>query len=506
LTSDFKDEFQRLCVSKNPEKRGLAFEKLFCRFLFKSGFEVLRNPAAVEPRQTDLLAEYGGDTFLFEMKWVERNLGLEAIAQIKDRLGRTTKDTIGCICSVSGFTESLIKDIEAHRPQFEILLFNPFEIHGLLTERISIVDLIDRKRRALKQDGQMWFFGQDPPNSKNRYVEMPPAHESLGLPGFSIPLRLQSEHISDILFARTPLIFDEYICAASLRIRLRSSTISELREVLIAAENNLGLRGTGTFGIRQRASGWYGLGSGNFIKEIARHAKRYKNYPYHIHHSEELAFFDEINGGGLFLLTARQSMTRKGWINTGEVIVRLPGIPANTVPYQRFIRSVTTDNLFFSPEQPLRRHHTWLPSSVRVELHDLITTIGSKEFRPHSRSKGCISGVVVKNPFFGKPEKIAAFSDDKELRAFSEPEQLICMLDHWLDVGDEVDHYFLTGLETVALGQAVLLHPRCTWGDLTKRARPLGRSTGLRELQREWNRRDKMLEQIESDSERRKLP
>jgi hypothetical protein len=178
--------------------------------------------------------------------------------------------------------------------------------------------------------------------------------------------------------------------------------------VLIAAENNLGLRGTGTFGIRQRASGWYGLGSDKFLKEIARHAKRCKNYPYDIHHSEELAFFDEIKGGGLFLLTARQSMPRKGWINTGEVIVRLPGLPANTEPYQRFTRSVTTDNILFSPEHPLRRHHTGLPSSVRVELHDVITTIGSKELRPDNRSKGCISGIVLKNPFFQKPEKIAA--------------------------------------------------------------------------------------------------
>jgi hypothetical protein len=53
-------------------------------------------------------------------------------------------------------------------------------------------------------------------------------------------------------------------------------------------------------------------------------------------------------------------------------------------------------------------------------------------------------------------------------------------------------------METVDFGQAVLLHPRCSWGDLTKRARPLGGSKGLRELQRQWNRRDEMVEQIKT--------
>lgn len=127
-----------------------------------------------------MLAEHGGDTFLFEIKWVDRTLGVDAVAQIKDRLGRTTKGTIGCLCSMSGFTEGLIKDIERRREKDEILLFDPFEIYGLFGDKIGIVDLIERKRRALKQDGTTWFLEQDGRHSRKRYVEMPPSHESLG--------------------------------------------------------------------------------------------------------------------------------------------------------------------------------------------------------------------------------------------------------------------------------------------------------------------------------------
>ena len=498
MTTDLKDEFQRLWDSKEPEGRGLLFEDLFCRLLFKSGFVVHKDPASAKPRQTDLLAEYGNDTFLFEIKWLRRKVDIAAVAQMNDRLSRTAKGTVGCICSASGFTEGLISDVEQHRSRFEILLFNPYEIHGLFVRGTSILGLLDEKRRGLRCNGRMWFLEQSPRNSASQYVELPPSHESLQIPASSIHIPIQSSRFSDILFARTPLIFDEFLWAVSLSIRLDNLSAKKLREVFTVAENCLGLRGKGTFGIRQRDSGWYGLGSDNFLKEIARYSQRYKGYKGHIHHSEELAFFDELNDG-LFLLSARQSMNTEGLIHSVEVIVRLRGIPVNTQPYLKFARSFTQYNIYFTPEPPLRRVHKTLPPTVRIEQPDVVTRIESKEL---NREKASISGVVLKNPFFNNPAKITELSEEKELQAFSEPEYLFCTLDDWLDVGDEIDHYVLTALETVTVGPIVLLHPRCTWGDLTKRTdRSDGK--GFRQIQAEWIRGEKMLERLKKASKRK---
>ena len=499
MRSDLSDEFQRLWGFKDPTKRGRLFEELFCRLLFKSGFTVQHDPAATKPRQTDVLAEYRGDTFLFEIKWVGRKLDIEAIGQIRDRLGRTSRNTIGCICSVSGFTETLIQDVENCRSQHEILLFNPREIYGLFTERLNIIDLIDRKWRALKHDGAVWFLDQDGQDSKSRYVELPPSHESLELRSFSIPMRLESAHISDLLFVRSPLIFNEYVGAFSLRIGLRSSSVEDLRELFFTAENHLGLLGTGTFGIRQQASGWYGLGSDNFLREIARHPQRYKAYKDRIHHSEELAFFDELRSGGIFLLTGRQSLTQKGRIHSGEVTIRLPGVPTNMEPYNRFIRSVSTDNGLFTPELALSRTHTRLLPTIRIDLKDVITMIGSKEYKPD-----CVSGVVLRNPFYRNSKRIAELLSEEPLSAFSEPEHLVCRLDDWLDAGDEVDYYVLTGVEAVILGGVVLLHPRCTWGNLTKRAHPPGQGDGFLKIQSEWKERERIKEGTKKVSKRRR--
>jgi hypothetical protein len=280
-------------------------------------------------------------------------------------------------------------------------------------------------------------------------------------------------------------------------MRLRSSSVEELRELFFTAENHLGLQGTGAFAIRQQASGWYGLGSDNFLKEIARYPQRYKGYKDHIHHSEELVFFDELNGGGIFLLTARQSLTIKGQIHSGELIIRLPGMPVDTEPYSQLMRSVAEYDALFTPEEPLHNHHVRLSPKIRIELSDVKTMIGSTELR-----EGCVSGVVVKNPFFRNPAKISEILKEEELLAFAEPEYLICRLDHWLDKGDEVDYYVLTGLESANLGEAVLLHPHCTWGNLTKRGRPTERD-GFGKIESEWKRRERMLERVKRASKRK---
>ena len=135
-----------------------------------------------------------------------------------DRLRRTPKGTIGCICSASGFTESLINDVEQHRSEFEILLFDPYEIYGLFVQGISILDLIDKKRRSLRCDGTMWFLEQSPLHSVSQYVELPPSYESLQNSASSIHIPIQSSHLSDIVFARTPLIFDEFLWGKKLSL------------------------------------------------------------------------------------------------------------------------------------------------------------------------------------------------------------------------------------------------------------------------------------------------
>jgi len=166
-------------------------------------------------------------------------------------------------------------------------------------------------------------------------------------------------------------------------------------------------------------------------------------------------------------------------------------------PYKELVRAVGTNDVLFTPEEPLRTRHMRLSPRIRIEVSDILTMIGSTELR-----ESCVSGVVMKNPFFRNPAKVSEVLKGEELLAFAEPEYLICRLDHWLDVGDEVDHFVLTGLETVNIGEAVLLHPRCTWGDLTNRGRPV-EFDGFRGIESEWKQRERMLKSVMRASKRK---
>jgi len=57
--------------------------------------------------------------------------------------------------------------------------------------------------------------------------------------------------------------------------------------------------------------------------------------------------------------------------------------------------------------------------------------------------------------------------------------------------------------KAATIGEIVLLNPRCTWGDLAKRAhRSDGK--GFRQIQAEWIRREKMLKRLKKASKRKK--
>lgn len=501
MTLSLIREFETLCESKQATKRGRRFEELFCRLLYKNSFDVHKNPRSANPRQTDIFAENGDVSFLFELKWLKRRVDIAAIAQIRDRLRRVTRGTIGCICSMSGFTETLIQEIEKDRHEYEVLLFDPFEVYSLFAEEVTVRGLVDEKRRSMRTGGIVWFLGQGPRSTPHRYTELPESTEQLDLSQKSVHFRLTGKDISDLVFVSMPLIFDEYLWAFNLRVNLRETTIDGIKQVFTAATNYLSLRGGGRFGIRQRQSGWYGLGSDNFIKELGRHAERYKGYKGEIHHSEELVFCEALNQG-LFLLNARQRLSGHREIHSAEVTIRLRGMPIDAEPYIKFSQTVGQNNVLFTPVESLERSAVALLRWIRINPSDVITKI--QQVRVNELGTVGISGLVIKNPFFQKETKIAKLSNAEVMAQFAESEYLICTLDDWLEVGDEVDQYVLTDLEAVATGGTVLLRPRCTWRKLTKRVDPNEKKNQFKEIEFEFERRERLLERIKRASNRRK--
>ncbi len=82
---DLEDDFVRIARSKDRHARGIEFENLLARLFRASGFRVHRNPGAPRPRQTDLLASRGSESFLIEAKWTRAAAGPHEIDDLRSR-------------------------------------------------------------------------------------------------------------------------------------------------------------------------------------------------------------------------------------------------------------------------------------------------------------------------------------------------------------------------------------------------------------------------------------
>jgi predicted helicase len=156
-----KVEHQKLDkISKihNSQKRGRAFEKFLANLFRKADFKIHENPKGAKPRRSDLMAIDDDDKYLLiEAKHQKRKIDVADIDNVRSRLRRVPGEILGAIFSVSNFTSSAIREVEADRTR-EILLFNQQEIDRLVAGESTLQNLIQRKKESLRISGTVWFF------------------------------------------------------------------------------------------------------------------------------------------------------------------------------------------------------------------------------------------------------------------------------------------------------------------------------------------------------------
>ena len=102
----FVRELRRLERLDNYQKRGYEFQD-FVGSLFKlRHFQVTSSPGTAKPRQTDLLATRGADTYLIETKWRRTKANIDDIDSLFARLTAAPSAVVGLMVSYAGFTGS----------------------------------------------------------------------------------------------------------------------------------------------------------------------------------------------------------------------------------------------------------------------------------------------------------------------------------------------------------------------------------------------------------------
>jgi len=82
--------------------RGHQFEGFIGQLFGRSHFEVTRNPGTGGMHQVDLLATMSDETYLVEIKWWARRVGLREMEDLESRLKKASPKVIGLFISYLG--------------------------------------------------------------------------------------------------------------------------------------------------------------------------------------------------------------------------------------------------------------------------------------------------------------------------------------------------------------------------------------------------------------------
>lgn len=145
-----KTRFNKLAITKDVQKRGFELEKfLYDLFLLYD----------LEPKgsfknygeQIDGAFTFQGTDYLLEAKW-KQQVGRSDIASFCYKVETKFKTAVGLLVTIDGVTT------EAISPDFKsIIIMDGIDIISILDGRISLTDLLFKKRRKATESGKIYL-------------------------------------------------------------------------------------------------------------------------------------------------------------------------------------------------------------------------------------------------------------------------------------------------------------------------------------------------------------
>ncbi len=152
--SELKLKFYALAVAEDPLKRGFDFEK-FLNELFilfdldpKSSFKIAGE-------QIDGAFTFDTNDYLLEAKWQKAPVNAGDLYKFAGVLSGKLKNTLGLFISINGFS-SECTEVKGDGIKSMVLMDGP-DLNMVLEGRITLNDLLYRKRRHASQTGNIYL-------------------------------------------------------------------------------------------------------------------------------------------------------------------------------------------------------------------------------------------------------------------------------------------------------------------------------------------------------------
>lgn len=156
--SVLKDDFMRLVMEQNAQKRGFAFEK-FLNSLFMLFDLEPKESFRITGEQIDGAFTFDGNDFLLEAKWQEKPIDLGELYKFGGKIEGKFKLTLGLAVSINGFTADYNESKSSTMKT--MLLMDGADLMAVLENRIDLKDMLFRKRRHASDTGDIFFKFRD---------------------------------------------------------------------------------------------------------------------------------------------------------------------------------------------------------------------------------------------------------------------------------------------------------------------------------------------------------
>lgn len=158
MISVLKDDFMRLVMEQNAQKRGFAFEK-FLNSLFVLFDLEPKESFRIVGEQIDGAFTFDGNDFLLEAKWQEKPIDLGELYKFGGKIEGRLKLTLGLAVSINGFTADYNESKSSSLKT--MLLMDGQDLMAVLENRIDLKDMLFRKRRHASDTGDIFFRFKD---------------------------------------------------------------------------------------------------------------------------------------------------------------------------------------------------------------------------------------------------------------------------------------------------------------------------------------------------------
>ncbi len=157
LLLGIKKEFNEVFNENDSQIRGYKFEK-FLKELFDFYDLDYKNSFRIKGEQIDGAFTFDSSDYLVEAKWQTELVNRSSLLSFQGKIEDKNKLTLGLFISFNGFSKNVVDNSDNYR---SLILVDGNDLYAILEDRITLPNMIYRKRRHAAETGKSYFSVND---------------------------------------------------------------------------------------------------------------------------------------------------------------------------------------------------------------------------------------------------------------------------------------------------------------------------------------------------------